>query len=391
MSSQNKPSSQDPRSSTSPTETDLVPKTMDSTATSPDDSSMSHQVSSTGHSQPRALVETQKASSPDLTPETPPNCSTSTESPYRSASNQSAKLTTTTTGQKRPLPSARLKGSIHKPFRSPLRTTQPIDAKPTAVAMKKNPEQVLRTQGTTTVTPTLALTPKSTPHTRPAPAKPSTTNTPSVSKRAPFRPPLSRSQQGPPSNDTAYGRLIQIQTLQVRVKELQSSIRKGRQILKQQQKNETPIEELTAKWKKASQEGAQVLLKYVEQQSPFGGWSDNDDNGSDGRTSMTGGFYGYGSHQLPWSFTPDLLMTGVSSLQELGPEGLQAMEEYIEHQDVQQDLPTVDEAIRSRSRPEVTAMLHPLTKMTSMQKLLLGLGIDLDVIGYDPEQDAFVS
>ncbi|KAF8942631.1 hypothetical protein BGZ47_006306 [Haplosporangium gracile] len=335
---------------------------------------------------------TANASSPDLTPETPPNCSTSTEAPYKSTSNQSAMLTATTTGQKRPLPSARPKGSVHKPFRSPLRTTQPTDAKPATMVMEKKPEQALRTQGITTVTPTLALTSKSTPHIRPATAKPSTTNVPSVSKRAPFRPPLSRSQQGPPSNDTAYGRLIQIQTLQARVKELQSSIRKGQQILKQQEKNETPIEELTAKWKKASQEGAQVLLeKYVEQQSAFGGWSANDDNGSDGRTPMTRGFRGYDFHQLPWSYTPDSLMAGVSSLQELGMEGLQAMEEYIEHQDVQQDLPTVDEAIRSRSRPEVTAMPRPLTKMTSMQKLLLGLGIGLDVIGYDPEQDAFVS
>lgn len=171
---------------------------------------------------------------------------------------------------------------------------------------------------------------------------------------------------------------------------MQSSIRKGEQILNQQQKNETPIEELTAKWKKASQEGAQVLLeKYVEQQSVFGGWGDNDD-GSDDRMSMTRGSQGYGSQQLPWSYNTNTPMNGISSLQELGPDGLQAMEEYIEHQDVQQDLPTVDEAIRSRSRPEVAGMTHLSRKMTSMQKLLLGLGIDLDVIGYDPEQDAFV-
>jgi hypothetical protein len=173
---------------------------------------------------------------------------------------------------------------------------------------------------------------------------------------------------------------------------LQSSIRKGGQILKQQQKNETPIEELTAKWKKASQEGAQVLLeKYVEQQSVFGGWEDNDDNRSDDRTSISRELRGCGSRHLPWNYNTVTPMTGISSLQELGSYGLQAMEEYIEHQDVQQDLPTVDEAIRSRSRPEVAAMTHPSRKMTSMQKLLWGLGIDLDVIGYDPEQDAFVS
>lgn len=174
--------------------------------------------------------------------------------------------------------------------------------------------------------------------------------------------------------------------------ELQSSIRKGQQILRQQQKNEVPIEELTAKWKRASQEGAQVLLeKYTEQQNAFGGWGDNGDNRSDDMISMNRGLRGYGTRQLPWSYNTDMPMDGVSSLQELGPEGLQALEEYIEHQDVQQDLPTVEEAIRSRGRPEVSAMTHPSTKMTTMQKLLLGLGIDLDVIGYDPEQDAFIS
>ncbi|KAG9068662.1 hypothetical protein KI688_010939 [Linnemannia hyalina] len=292
MSSQDRPSVQDPGPSTSPTESDLVP-VMDSITTSPDDSSMPRQAVSTGHLQPRPAVETQDTNSLRTAPATPPNCSIS-ETQNRSSPNQSVKLTTTTTG--------------------------------------------------------------------------------------------------PPSSDTAYGRLIQIQTLQARVTELQSSIRKGQQILKQQQKNEAPIEELTAKWKKASQEGAQVLLgKYTEQQSAFGGWGDYDSNRSDDRMSMNRGFHGYGSQQLPWSYNTDMPMNGVSSLQELGPDGLQALEEYIGHQDVQQDLPTVEEAIRSRSRPEVTAMTHPPTKMTTMEKLLLGLGIDLDVIGYDPEQDTFIS
>ncbi|KAF9542144.1 hypothetical protein EC957_002295 [Mortierella hygrophila] len=390
MSSQDRPSGQDPGPSTPPTESDLVP-VMDSTTTFPDDSSMPRQAISTGHLQPTPVVETQDANSSHTAPETPPNCPVS-KGPNRSAPNQSVKLTTTTTGQKRPLPSTRLKGSIHKPFRSPLRTTQPIDTKPATVAMKKNSEYVPRTKGTTTVVPTLASTLKTRPPTRQPPPKSSTTNAPSVGKRAPFRPPLSRSQQGPPSSDTAYGRLIQIQTLQARVTELQSSIRKGQQILKQQQKNEAPIEELTAKWKKASQEGAQILLeKYTKQQSAFGGWGDYDGNRSDGRMSMDRGFRGYGSQQLPWSYNTDMPMDGVSSLQELGPDGLQALEEYIGHQDVQQDLPTVEEAIRSRSRPEVTAITHSPTKMTTMQKLLLGLGIDLDVIGYDPEQDTFIS
>ncbi|KAH7054015.1 hypothetical protein BKA57DRAFT_455097 [Linnemannia elongata] len=377
--------------STPPTESDLVP-VMDSITTSPDDSSMPRQAISTGHLQLRPAVETQDASWPHTTTYTPPNCHSSTEAPNRSAPNQSTKLTTTRTGQKRPLPSTRLKGSIHKPFRSPLRTAQPTDTKPATVTMKKNTEHVPRVKGTTTMTPTLASTSISMLPTLQTPSKPLTTNPLSVGKRAQFRPPLSRSHQGPPLSDTAYGRLIQIQILQARVTELQSSIRKGQQILKQQQKNETPIEELTAKWKKASQEGARVLLeKYIEQQNAFGGWGDNDDNRSDDRMSIDRGFHGYGPQHLPWSYNTDMPMDGVSNLHELGPEGLQALEEYIEHQDVQQDLPTIEEAIRSRTRPEVTAMTRPPTKMTTMQKLLLGLGIDLDVIGYDPEQDTFIS
>ncbi|KAG0380639.1 hypothetical protein BGX24_006584 [Mortierella sp. AD032] len=234
------------------------------------------------------------------------------------------------------------------------------------------------------------LTPTSTPRTRPGRLpKPSISNIPGVGKRAPFRSPILRSQHTPTSSDTAVGRLIQIQTLQTRITELQSSIRKGEQILKQQQKSETPIEELTTKWKKVSQDGAQVLLeKYIKQHSAFSGWDDDDDDKgpNDRRTTMDRRY-----QQPPWNYSADAPMTGVSSLHELGPDGLQAMEEYIEHQDVQQDLPTVDEAIRSRSRPEVTSITHLPAKMTKMQKLLFALGIDLDVIGYDPEQDVFVS
>ncbi|KAG0078000.1 hypothetical protein BGZ90_006137, partial [Linnemannia elongata] len=330
MSSQDGLFNQELGPSTPPTESDLVP-VMDSSTTSPDDSSMPRQAISTGHLQLRPAVETQDASWPHTTTYTPPNCHSSTEAPNRSAPNQSAKLTTTRTGQKRPLPSTRLKGSIHKPFRSPLRTAQPTDTKPATVTMKKNAEHVPRVKGTTTMTPTLASTSISMPPTLRAPSKPLTTNPLSVGKRAQFRPPLSRSHQGPTSNDTAYGRLIQIQTLQAR----------------------TPIEELTAKWKKASQEGARVLLeKYIEQQSAFGGWGDNDDNRSDDRMSIDRGSHGYGPQHLPWSYYTDMPMDGVSNLHELGPEGLQALEEYIEHQDVQQDLPTVEEAIRSRTRPE---------------------------------------
>jgi len=161
----------DPGPNTPPIESDLVP-VMDSITTSSDDSSMPRQAISMGHLQPRPAVETQDANSPDTAPETPPNCLISTKAPKRSAPNQSAKLTTTTTGQKRPLPSTRLKGSIHKPFRSPLRTTQPTDTKPAAVAMKKNSERVPCAKGTTVVTPTLASTPQSIPPTRQAPSKP---------------------------------------------------------------------------------------------------------------------------------------------------------------------------------------------------------------------------
>ncbi|KAG0274831.1 hypothetical protein BGZ95_009419 [Linnemannia exigua] len=329
----------------------------------------------------------------------------STEAPSSRAPNQSEKITTAMIGQKRPLlTSARLKGSLHKPFRSPFKTVQSTDVRLTTLTEGGTPAQVSRTLGTTATAPitkttpipasSSVMTPTSTPRTRLGLPKPSTSNAPGVGKRAPFRPPTFRSQHTTTSSDTEVGRLIQIQTLQARITQLQSSIRKGKQILKQQQKNETPIEVLTAKWKKASQEGAQVLMeKYMEQQSVFGGWDkDDDDNGpNDRRTAMDRGYCGFGSQQPTWNYSADAPMAGVSSLHELGPAGLQAMEEYIEHQDVQQDLPTVDEAIRSRSRPEATGITHLPAKMTKMQKLLFALGIDLDVIGYDPEQDIFVS
>ncbi|KAF9097468.1 hypothetical protein BGX23_008742 [Mortierella sp. AD031] len=206
-----------------------------------------------------------------------------------------------------------------------------------------------------------------------------------------------RSQQAPHSSTTA-GQLIHTQTLQAQITELRSSIRKGELLLKQMEKNERPIEELTAKWRKASQEGAQVLMeKYLEQESIFGRWDDNDDID---KTTAARGFGGFGNtpQHAAWGYGTDTdTDTAMTAEGSEGSEGysrqdrLQAMEEYIEHQDVQQDLPTVEEAIRSRNRPEVTALTGQSTKMTKMQRLLLGMGVSLDVIGYDPDQDAFMS
>ncbi|KAF9108086.1 hypothetical protein BGX29_003282 [Mortierella sp. GBA35] len=404
---QSRPHNQDPDAGTPPIEVDLVP-TMDSATLSLDDSNIitasPHQVASGSPSQPSlSPPEAQDNRGSSSGSETPPNRQISTETPPLlppvKAPIQSAKLNSTSTaGQKRPLPLARLRGSIHKPFRSPVRTAQPPEIKPAPLVMESGPGQAPDAGSPSTAAPAIATaTVTTTAATTRRTAKPLTPHAPGVCKRAPFRPPTMRSQQAPHSSTTA-GQLIHTQTLQAQITELRSSIRKGELLLKQMEKNERPIEELTAKWRKASQEGAQVLMeKYLEQESIFGRWDDNDDID---KNTAARGFGGFGNtpQHAAWGYGTDTdTDTAMTAERSEGSEGysrqdrLQAMEEYIEHQDVQQDLPTVEEAIRSRNRPEVTALTGQSTKMTKMQRLLLGMGVSLDVIGYDPDQDAFVS
>ncbi|KAF9380650.1 hypothetical protein BGX21_002295, partial [Mortierella sp. AD011] len=187
------------------------------------------------------------------------------------------------------------------------------------------------------------------------------------------------------SGDGVYSRRIQIQALQSKITELQSSIRKARQIVQQQEKNDTPLQELIDKWKKACQEGAQVLLeKYIEQEQFFGG---GEDSSSTERSKL--GSY---SEFNDWGYVSKTQAQDHGHLQRLrglDAHQIEAMEDNMETQDVQYDLPTVEEAIHSRIMPELSGE-YPRA-MTKMKKLLMGLGIDPAIIGYNAEQDIFTS
>lgn len=146
-------------------------------------------------------------------------------------------------------------------------------------------------------------------------------------------------------------------------------------MLRSQESEDVPLEDLVEKWKRVSQVGAQALLeKYTEQEQVFGigaSW-DNDDTASKAS---------FGSN---WGYHHD---EGGSSNKELDPrDRWRAEEERMELQDVQYDLPTVEEALRSRCLSESRPAPTPVTKM---QRLLGSLGIDLATIGYNPGNDSF--
>ncbi|KAF9153830.1 hypothetical protein BGX20_004824, partial [Mortierella sp. AD010] len=204
--------------------------------------------------------------------------------------------------------------------------------------------------------------------------------------RKPFRSPIVHNgENSRHSGDGVYSRRIQIQALQSKITELQSSIRKARQIVQQQEKNDTPLQELIDKWKKACQEGAQVLLeKYIEQEQFFGG---GEDSSSTERSKL--GSY---SEFNDWGYVSKTQAQDHGHLQRLrglDAHQIEAMEDNMETQDVQYDLPTVEEAIHSRIMPELSGE-YPRA-MTKMKKLLMGLGIDPAIIGYNAEQDIFTS
>ncbi|KAF9116571.1 hypothetical protein BGX27_001427 [Mortierella sp. AM989] len=295
-----------------------------------------------------------------------------------------------------------MKDSIHKPFRSPVRALEDnLSNSPTAAQSTKQPgsstnshlsisnetnHQIqLHRKGTSSEyrqssnQPSLSL-----------PKLSASRKTNLGGTRKPFRSPMvHRGSNTEHSGDETYMRRIQIQSLQTKITELQSSIRKARQIVQQQENNEIPIEELIEKWKKACQEGAQVLLeKYIAQEQFFscsGSWEA--DIGSN--TSLSTGDY---SRLNEWGYTstmPPQDNSGFHGLHGLNPHQIEAVEDSMETQDLQYDLPTVEEAIHKRTRPD-TVLEAPKT-MTKMKRLLLGLGVDPVIIGYNVEQDMFTS
>ncbi|KAK3825263.1 MAG: hypothetical protein J3Q66DRAFT_327355 [Benniella sp.] len=275
------------------------------------------------------------------------------------------------------------KSSIHKPFRSPLRFIgHPSDQPASGPSARNSPSEIfapkasslgsqLGVQGLTDKLATSSI-----------PTSSSISKKPSLGVRRPFRSPLLRDQRASRNPNDACARLIQIQSLQTKIAELQSSIRKGQRVIQQQETNDTPLEDLIDKWRKASQEGAKVLLeKFIAQEQMFGGdtWGDST-HSSRSRQSFC-----FGSDS--WGYGKDSFYDRRPSLSELNPEQMEAMEERMETQDVQLDLPTVEEALMSKLQPETETTRAP----TRMQKLLMGLGIDPALLEYDPEQDTFAT
>ncbi|KAG0254017.1 hypothetical protein BG011_006013 [Mortierella polycephala] len=315
---------------------------------------------------------------------TPPNLQYAISETEQPVEPQSAPVVPTIaiSGQKRPRALSRMKSmSIHKPFRSPVRSIQQQQATSssepttsTAVATtddKDSCERVPQPRQLGTASKIISMSNKS------------------RGRRLPFRSPAVRDHQGGHgSGDTPHSRLLQMQTLQSRIAELQSSIRKGKQVLQQQQKCETSLQELTAKWRKASHDGTHTLLeKYAEQEQMYGGgWGGDNMTSNFPATSGKPGFY---SQDDEWGYNASAVLQKRRSHQYLDQDQLDTMEQRMDAQDVEQDLPTVEEAIRARAWPDIGTAPGPRI-VTKMQKLLLGLGIDLAVIGYDPEQDAFL-
>ncbi|KAI7822550.1 hypothetical protein BC939DRAFT_179439 [Gamsiella multidivaricata] len=344
---------------------------------------------------PESLLSKDSSHQYSSTPNTPLSCSIPSSGAAinkNSESHITSAAPTKSSGQKRRKNLEKPRSSIHKPFRSPLRAgdSAPSLHKSSASTDVKRTSAVATGISTSSDINMDPLLPEPEPEVASRQYKQIERRSPytsiaSVYKRQglgirrPFRPPIAREDQAVHTNDSDYGRLLKIQALQSRIMELQSSIRKGRQILTQQEKADTPLEDLIAKWQKASQEGAQVLLeKYLEQEQVFG---DNTWDDGNPRSDAFASNWGY-------SVTSSLSRRR-PSLGELSPEHLQAVEERMESQDVQEDLPTVEEAIQGRCLPG-TDTTAP-TPMTKMQRLLMGLGIDPQVIGYNAEQDAFTT
>ncbi|CAO3572295.1 unnamed protein product [Mortierella alpina] len=296
-------------------------------------------------------------------------------------------------GIKRRREAALVKDSLHKPFKSPVRP--PGHGTPTAPKKQlrvSKPESVLQSSGASSSSPAALVAKDKQPliH-RPglaaSIAKRSNVRIPAQEKRQRFRSPFARDPESQPSGETALGRLMQLQALNARVTELQSSVRKAKQVIQLQQKrDDTPLVELIEKWKRASQEGAQTLLEsYISQEQVLGPWGD--DTGwsepNEAPLRQPGVCVGGGTERSQSSH----------SLEGIDRERLdkqhEAEEARLEIQDVQQDLPTVEEAMRSRSWPDVG--FQPAVTMTKMQKLLLSMGVNPAVIGYDQDQDAFTS
>ncbi|KAG0046466.1 hypothetical protein BGZ83_008356 [Gryganskiella cystojenkinii] len=246
-------------------------------------------------------------------------------------------------------------------------------------------------------------------------------------KRALFRSPViggsttsSSSPHPSSSSSTVASQLIERQALERRITELQSNIRKGQLVVRSQESEDVPLEDLIEKWKRASQTAAEVLLqKYIEQEQIFGGANRDDSDlwGNNGHNSNSyynnaslsssqgpmGGFatasgwngdgssggYGDGSEPGECRGYADTSSAFTGEDKDHGRDRWRAEEERMEVEDIQNDLPTVEEALRSRCFSAAGQDPRVHKTLTKMQKLLCALGVDFVTIGYDPETDSF--
>ncbi|GJJ71004.1 hypothetical protein EMPS_03354 [Entomortierella parvispora] len=289
--------------------------------------------------------------------------------------------------RKRAKLAVKTRGSLHKPFRSPMMRAREIGTgNPPAKSGDSSPGPS-KTASVATSSPDHLFTAAPTPgsptvheqHGAPPSSLKPRSELVATRRRVPFRSPVTLGS-APSLGSSAHSRLVERQGLESRIAQLKSSIRKGKLVLRSQESEDAPLGELVEKWKRVSQAGAQVLLeKYIEQEQILGtgaSW-DNDDTGS--RVSLTSN-WGY---HYDDGFGDDR----GSHNKELDPQDRRcAEEERMELEDVQYDLPTVEEALRSRCLPESRLAPKPVTKM---QRLLGSLGIDLGTIGYNPDNDSF--
>ncbi|KAG0016056.1 hypothetical protein BGZ81_011417 [Podila clonocystis] len=204
---------------------------------------------------------------------------------------------------KRPRPKSLTKHSIHRPFKSPLKTsisttTHPLTSVDTS-ASTTNPRAM---QAKELSHRALSIPPI------PQPKAP----LPKPKARPQFRSPLPRnpgqssSSSSSQGQNTSVGRFLEIKDLESKISELRSSIRNCTMVLRhQEKKDDTPIEELIAKWKHVSQKGAQALLeKMVEQEQAFSdtrGYNDYYGSSSLGQGSGYTGLSETGTHKRGWT------------------------------------------------------------------------------------------
>ncbi|KAF9898737.1 hypothetical protein BX616_003668, partial [Lobosporangium transversale] len=303
--------------------------------------------------------------------------------------------------------------SLHKPFRSPVRlmandltsTCRIVSSRHNLHADTVSTTKVCDLHDETFINSIKTNTPEllaTTPTEEPSivrTTKPILRQRVGVGMQKAFRSPVI-SRQNQASNlkrakNTVNSQVTQIQALQTKMKELESSIRKARQVLHLQEANDAPLQELIDRWRKVSIEGAQVLLeKYLAQEQFFGGGSGESQSLWDQDSTPVASSWGRSLTNTSSSQDRQQKQKRQQGLTEMDLEQLDAMEECMEIQDVQQDLPTVEEAIRLRSVPDKHMGYGgeaALVKMTPMLKLLRSLGIDPAIIGYDVEQDTFTN